>query len=142
MTQSAGLSSWYTIARYLALGGLAAAVNWTSRFAWSRVMPFSFAVIAAYVTGMIVAFVLFRAFVFPGSATPLHKQVRNFILVNLLGIAQTWLISVLLVEKVFPSIGFVFHAEAVGHAVAIGAPTITSWFGHRYLTFAAHKPET
>ncbi len=146
MTQAApqktGLGSWYTVLRYLALGGFAAAVNWSSRFAWNQLMPFSYAVIAAYMTGMVVAFVLFRLFVFPGSATPFHKQVRNFILVNLLGIAQTWLISVFLVEKAFPAMNFTFHAEAIGHAIAIGAPTITSWFGHRYLTFAAHKPET
>ncbi len=122
--------------RYLALGGTAAGVNWGSRFAWNLIMPFAWAVIAAYVTGMIVAFVLFRAFVFPDSPIPLGRQVRNFVLVNMVGISLTWLLSVLLVERLFPAIGFHFHAEAVGHAIAIAAPTVTSWFGHRYLTFA------
>ena len=124
------------IFRYLALGGTAAAVNWGSRFAWNLIMPFAWAVIAAYVTGMVVAFVLFRAFVFPDSPTPLGRQIRNFVLVNMVGISLTWLLSVLLVERLFPAIGFAFHAEAVGHAIAIAAPTVTSWFGHRYLTFA------
>jgi putative flippase GtrA len=122
--------------RYLALGGLAAAVNFGSRFAWSRIMPFEAAVVAAYMTGMVVAFVLFRTFVFPGSPTPLHRQVRNFILVNLVGIAQTWVIALLLVDKLFPAIGFKLYPEAVGHALAIAAPVATSWFGHRWFTFA------
>lgn len=125
-----------TVARYLAVGGLAAVVNWSSRFAWSRIMPFSAAVVVAYMTGMLVAFLLFRAFVFPGSVTPLRKQVRNFVLVNLLGIAQTWIIAMLLVDKLFPSIGFRLYPEAVGHGLAIAAPVITSWFGHRHFTFS------
>ena len=130
------LEELWRIFRFLALGGTAAGVNWSSRFAWNLIMPFAWAVIAAYVTGMVVAFVLFRLFVFPDSPTPIARQIRNFVLVNLVGVSLTWLLSLLLVEHLFPAIGFTFHAEAVGHAIAIAAPTVTSWFGHRYLTFA------
>jgi putative flippase GtrA len=133
---SARFGKYGTVIRYLALGGLAAAVNWGSRFAWNLVMPFSAAVAVAYLTGMVVAFLLFRAFVFPGSLTPLHQQVRNFVLVNLLGIAQTWIISIVLVDKVFPALNFKLYPEAIGHGFAIAAPVLTSWFGHRRFTFA------
>ena len=133
------MSQTRTILRYLALGGLAAAVNFGSRFAWNQIMPFGAAVACAYVTGMVVAFILFRAFVFPGSTTPVHAQVRNFVLVNMLGVAQIWIIALLLVDKLAPAIGWTFQTHAIGHAVAIAAPTVTSWFGHRYLTFA-HRP--
>lgn len=124
------------VLRYLVLGGLAAGVNWGSRFAWNQIMPFAAAVIVAYVTGMVTAFILFRVFVFPESQAPLARQIRNFVLVNMVGASLTWLLSIWLVEHLFPSIGFRFYPEAVGHALAIAAPTITSWFGHRYLTFA------
>ncbi len=127
------------VLRYLALGGLAAGVNWGSRFAWGVVLPFWAAVIAAYATGMVVAFLLFRTFVFPGSIRPLHEQVRNFVLVNLLGLAQTWALSLLLVHWLLPRIGWTFQPEAAAHAAAIVAPTLTSWFGHRYLTFGAAR---
>ena len=133
---AAAPSGRQAILRYLLLGGLAAGVNWSSRFAWGMIMPFGAAVIAAYATGMVVAFLLFRAFVFPGSRTPIQRQVRNFILVNLLGVAQTWALSLILVDKVLPAVGWTFQPHAIGHAVAIAAPTVTSWFGHRYLTFA------
>lgn len=117
----------WRLARFLALGGLAAAVNWLSRFAWEPLLGFSLAVIAAYATGMVVAFLLFRAFVFPASPTPMSRQVRFFVLVNLAGVAQVWLVANGLATLVHP---------ALAHAVAIVVPTITSWFGHRALTFA------
>jgi len=125
--------------RYLVCGGIAAAVNWGSRFGWSLVLPFRFAVIAAYATGMVVAFVLFRRFVFETSVSGLAAQVRNFVIVNLLGIAQTWILAVVLVDKVLPAIGWTFQPEACGHAAAIAAPVVTSWFGHRHFTFRAAK---
>lgn len=126
--------------RFLALGGLAAAVNFGSRFAWSLIAPFEAAVLLAYATGMVTAFLLFRAFVFPTSPVPLGQQLRNFVLVNLLGIALTWTTAMLLDHLVFPAIGFRFHAEAVAHAMAIAVPVFTSWVGHRRFTFATPAP--
>ena len=41
----------------------------------------------------------------------------------------------MLVVQLFPAIGMAFHPEAIGHAIAILAPALTSWFGHRLLTF-------
>ena len=121
--------------RFLACGGIAAAVNWDSRFAWSTVMPFSLAVLAAYVTGMVVAFVLFREFVFERASTGTSAQVRNFVIVNIVGMAATWALANLLVYWALPAAGVTDHVEAIGHGIAIFAPVVTSWFGHRFLTF-------
>jgi putative flippase GtrA len=120
---------------FLALGGVAAAVNWLSRFAFAQAMPFWAAVIAAYATGMVVAFVLFRRFVFPGSPKPIKQQVAAFCVVNAAGLLQTWLIAMALVGWALPAIGFAWHPEAVGHALAIAAPVATSWIAHRRYTF-------
>jgi len=125
--------------RYLACGGFAAAVNWGSRFGWSLVLPFQLAVIAAYATGMLVAFVLFRRFVFEAAGSGVAAQARNFVIVNLLGVAQTWVLAVLLVDRVLPAIGWTFQPEACAHAAAIAAPVVTSWFGHRHFTFRPAK---
>ncbi|MBG0792658.1 GtrA family protein [Methylocystis sp. H62] len=122
--------------RFLALGGCAAAVNWLSRFPLERLMGFSAAVAMAYMIGMAVAFALFRRFVFPASDQPLERQVKFFILVNLAGIAQVWAVSMALVYYAFPAVGFISPlAEPLGHGIAIGVPTISSYFGHRLLTF-------
>ena len=121
--------------RFLACGGFAAAVNWASRFAWNTIMPFSLAVLAAYVTGMVVAFILFREFVFERSSTDTSEQVRNFVIVNIVGMAATWALANLLVYWALPAAGVTRHVEAIGHGIAIFAPVVTSWFGHRFLTF-------
>ena len=127
--------------RFLVLGGMAAAVNWGSRFAWSLVAPFEVAVLLAYLTGMAVAFVSFRLFVFPASTLPVAVQVRNFVLVNLVGMSLALLTAVALDRVIFPAVGFRFHAEAVAHAIAVMVPVITSWSGHRRFTFAANPAE-
>jgi putative flippase GtrA len=122
--------------RFVALGGCAAAVNWLSRFPLGVVLPFSMAVVAAYLVGMAVAFVLFSRFVFPSSPRPLAEQVKFFVAVNIAGVAQVWLVSIALAHHLFPMIGFVGPlAEPVAHGIAIGVPTISSYFGHRFLTF-------
>jgi putative flippase GtrA len=121
--------------RFLACGGFAAAVNWVSRFAWNMIMPFSLAVLAAYVTGMVVAFILFREFVFERSSSDTSEQVRNFVIVNIVGMAATWALANWLVYWALPAAGVTSHVEAIGHGIAIFAPVVTSWFGHRFLTF-------
>lgn len=123
-------------ARFLALGGCAAVVNWLSRFCLEQIMAFPAAVAVAYVIGMAMAFMLYRRFVFPGSPQPLRRQVKLFILINIFAIAQVWAAAMTLVYYAFPSIGLVGPlAEPLGHGLAIGVPTISSYFGHRFLTF-------
>ena len=123
-------------ARFLICGGTAAAVNWSSRFVWSLTLPFGAAVLFAYATGMVVAFFLFRRFVFSGSELELKTQVQRFVIVNLFGMAATWALANLLVLWALPGLGMTRGVEAVGHAIAIATPVATSWLGHRRLTFA------
>jgi putative flippase GtrA len=93
------------------------------------------AVLAAYSTGMVVAFWLFRSFVFDGSELEIASQGQRFVMVNLVGMAMTWALANLFVLWLLPAIGMTSHVEATGHALAIVAPVATSWFGHRLLTF-------
>jgi putative flippase GtrA len=117
-------------------------VNWSSRFGWSYVLPFQFAVVAAYATGMVFAFLMYRRFVFDASGSGVSGQVRNFVVVSVLGIVQTWILAMVMVDFLLPAIGWTYQREACGHAVAVGAPAVTSWFGHRYFTFRAAKTAT
>lgn len=133
------MSGLSRFASFLAIGGFAAGVNWLSRFGYERAMPFSVAVIAAYATGMVVAFVLFQRFVFPGSPQPVRQQALRFCLVNLAGMAQTWAVAMLLAGWLFPRIGMSFHPEAIGHGIAIATPVASSWFAHRHFTFGGHR---
>lgn len=59
---------------FLLTGGFAVAVNWGSRILYNLWMPYSAAIVVAYVTGMIAAFVLAKMFVFTESKQSTHRS--------------------------------------------------------------------
>jgi 4-hydroxybenzoate polyprenyltransferase/putative flippase GtrA len=127
-------------ARFILAGGIAAVVNWLSRFAFSQFMSLSAAVGAAYLVGMSTAFVLTRSFVFERSGRDIHHEYLRFALVNVVALAQVWLVTVGLAEYVFPALGLNWHAEALAHGIGVLVPAVTSYFGHRHFTFARRDP--
>jgi len=120
---------------FLLTGGFAAAVNFGSRILYNRAMPFSSAVICAYITGMITAFVLARLFVFKESQQATHRAAGWFILVNVVAVAQTWAISMLLVKWVLPAMGVTAFAREIAHGIGVVVPVFTSYLGHKHLSF-------
>jgi putative flippase GtrA len=120
---------------FLLTGGFAAAVNFGSRILYNRAMPFSSAVICAYITGMITAFVLARLFVFRESRQATHRAAGWFILVNVVAVAQTWAISMLLVKWVLPAMGITAFAREIAHGIGVVAPVFTSYLGHKHFSF-------
>lgn len=120
---------------FLLAGGIAALANFLSRIVYSHWLSFTWAIIAAYLTGMATAFVLTRAFVFTGSARPLHHSAFYFTLVNLFAVAQTWLVSTLLAYHLLPWLGVDMLRLEIAHAVGVAVPVVSSYFGHKYLSF-------
>lgn len=123
--------------RFLIVGGLAAAVNIGSRFAFSTAMSYGWAVLAAYLCGMVTAWALSRAFVFERSGAGWRRELLRFGLVNLVAAAQVWLIALALKDFVFPALGFAWHPEAVAHVIGVAVPVFTSYLGHKHFSFAA-----
>ncbi len=124
---------------FLFAGGFAALVNFGSRFFYSEFMSFSNAVILAYLTGMITAFVLNKLFVFKKSIHSTKKEFFYFVLVNLLAIMQTYVVSVGFVYYLFPIIKFTFYPEAIAHAIGVVVPVFTSFIGHKYFSFRRYN---
>lgn len=120
--------------RFLLAGGLAALANFASRIVFSVWLPFPVAVTLAYGIGMATAFVLNRRYVFTQASTRLHQQIVWFVAVNAAALLQTLAASLILARAVFPALG-VPHAELLAHAIAIGVPIVTSYIGHKRLTF-------
>lgn len=121
--------------RFLAAGAVAAAANFGSRFIFSRWLSFEWAVVCAFGVGLAVGFALMRTYVFAASNRSLSRQLVWFVGVNLLAAAQTILISVALARWALPALGIRTFAEAIGHLVGVITPIITSYFGHRFITF-------
>lgn len=120
---------------FLLTGGTAAAVNFGSRILYSVWLSFSYAVILAYLTGMVTAFVLAKLFVFKMSQQSMQRSAVLFALVNLVAVAQTWGISMLLLYVVFPAWGFTYYAAECAHAVGVVVPVFTSYLGHKRWSF-------
>ncbi len=124
--------------RFLLAGGFAAFVNWVVRFPLSLVMPFAPAVALANIIGMVVGFVIYRRYVFPGSRREFSHQVRDFIIVNLLSMIVVVAVSVIFADHLLPMMGLAWHTEAIAHAIGIAAGAVSNFFGHRQFSFARH----
>lgn len=125
----------HTFGGFVVAGAIAAAANYGSRFVLSSWVSFPVAVALAYVVGMAVAFVLMRTYVFTSRTGSLRPQVIWFAIVNVLALAQTLVVSVALAKWLLPALGIVDRAEAIGHAIGVVVPVVSSYFGHRWRTF-------
>lgn len=120
---------------FLLTGGFAAAVNWGSRIVYNIWMPYSSAIIVAYITGMITAFILAKLFVFKSSTQSTGRSVFFFTLVNLVAVLQTWAVSVGLAYWLFPRLGMNWHDRDIAHLVGVAIPVFTSYVGHKRWSF-------
>ncbi len=120
---------------FVVTGGIAAAANFGSRILYNRWVDFSTAVILAYITGMIVAFLLAKAFVFKESTQSTNKSVMYFIIVNMFAVLQTWLISMGLALYLLPELGIKMYVHELAHAAGVVAPVFTSYLGHKHFSF-------
>ena len=119
---------------FLVTGGLAACVNFGSRILYNRWLDFSTSVVFAYLTGMVTAFLLARAFVFRDGSQSVQKSAAIFALVNLVAVLQTWGISMAL-YYLLPLAGVSRFVPEIAHAVGVAVPVFTSYLGHKKFSF-------
>ena len=120
---------------FLFTGGLAALVNFGSRIIYSEWLSYSSAILTAYLTGMVTAFLLARTLVFTGTRQSLHRSFAYFSIINVLAVIQVWGVSMLLATYVLPAIGFTRNIEEIAHAAGVIFPVFTSYLGHKYWSF-------
>lgn len=125
--------------QFLLVGGSAAAINFISRIGFSEFFSYRVSIILAYLVGMVVAFTLFKRFVFAKSDKHYIEEVKGFVIVNILGILQVWIISVSLAEYLFPYLNYQFHEKEIAHFIGLAIPAISSYFGHKYFSFSNKK---
>lgn len=119
---------------FLITGGLAAGVNFGSRILYDRWLDFSTSVVLAYLTGMVTAFILARAFVFSGGSQSVRRSALMFMLVNGVAVLQTWAISMAL-YYLLPMAGVARYVPEIAHAAGVAAPVFTSYLGHKKFSF-------
>jgi putative flippase GtrA len=121
--------------RFLVTGGIAAGVNLGSRLLYGLVVPYSEAIVLAYLSGMAVAYLLARRFVFLETERGHAQSSLRFAIVNVFGICQTWVVSMWLGEHLLPVLGVTAHAHDLAHVAGVAAPVFTSFAAHRRWTF-------
>ncbi|MEO0712522.1 MAG: GtrA family protein [Pseudomonadota bacterium] len=124
---------------FVIAGGIAAAINWLSRFAFSMFLSLDAAVVAAYLVGMTTAYVLNRKFVFEASGRTVSNEYGRFAIINLIAIVQVLVVTLGLSRYVFPAVSFTTFPEAVAHGVGVASPIVTSYLGHRFFTFSPSR---
>jgi putative flippase GtrA len=120
---------------FLFVGGIAAVINFFSRILYNQLVGFPSAVALAYLTGMTTAFVLARVFVFQNSSHSTFRSAVFFSIVNFFSFAQTWIVSMLLVYRVFPEMGVVAHSKEIATFIGIVVPVFGSFIAHKYISF-------
>ena len=120
---------------FLITGGIAAMVNFGSRILYNQWTSYTTAIVLAYLTGMVTAFLLAKFFVFKESQQSTHRSVLFFCAVNAVAVLQTLIISLALRNYGLPWMGITTHAPALAHAVGIVVPVFTSYLGHKRWSF-------
>lgn len=123
------------LVQFVLVGGLAALVNFLTRIVLNVWMPFSAAIFVAYLFGMATAFSFNKMFVFRQATNHIHHQIMWFTIINAAAVLQTLVVSLVLNSTVLPFLGFHWHTELVAHAVGVATPILTSYVGHKRLSF-------
>lgn len=115
--------------------GTAAVANFSSRILFNYWLDYSSSIICAYLVGMVIAFIMARKFVFTEIVKNIGRSALVFTLVNMIGMLQTWAISMLFVSLVLPSFGITHYAPEIAHAVGLSSVAFTSYLGHKHWSF-------
>jgi putative flippase GtrA len=127
-------------ATFLLTGGIAAGVNIAARWLLEFVVNFEAAIACAYLAGMVTAFLLARILVFRVAAGDAHWQFVRFTMVNILALAQVFLVSVGLARFVFPAIGIPWLGETAAHVIGVLSPVASSYILHKRFSFRHSDP--
>lgn len=120
---------------FVIAGGVSMMFNLGSRVVYSRWFDFSYAIFFAYLTGMLIAFLLFKFFVFNKSNQSTQNSAMFFVLVNLVGLLQTLTISLWLLHYLLPLLGVISYQEEIAHTIGLGSTVFTSYIGHKHWSF-------
>lgn len=128
--------------RFLLVGGFAATINFLSRPVYEFWVSYVPAVTLAYLTGFVVAFLLNRVWVFEASGRAWTSELAWFAVVNLLGLSLTVFISWMLARHLLIWLGLPAGelTNTLAHLIGIASPVLTSYLGHRHLSFRKERP--
>ncbi len=121
---------------FVLVGIVSTVCNLSARYAFEILVRYEWALLGAYVVGVLSAFFLNRWFVFTANPAGVAGSLMRFTLVNLVGIALGWVTAVVFYRQVFPAVGFNCHTDLVAHAIGIAVPVLPNYVAHKRWTFS------
>lgn len=94
----------------------------------SQLMPFEAALVPAHIVGMLVAFVLTRAFVFRSSQTTVAVGVKRFTVVNVGSLLITTRVASFALRILFPPMNSTLFPATAAHIAGLAAASVFSYF--------------
>lgn len=122
--------------KFAVAGGIAAAANFLSRFAFNHYLSYVPSITLAFFVGLATGFLLMRKYVFTGGRHGTTKQIYLYVLVNLAGLVLTVVVSVSVAKLASIVVTNTGLDEAIGHLAGVGSPILLSFYAHKKLTFA------
>ena len=92
----------------------------------------------SYIVGTVTAYGLYKS-TFGRESGDVNSRIK-FTIVNLLGLAQTTIVS-LIVCRYLSLCMALHHAQAVAHFIGLASLTVPSYYAHMYFTFAKQNNE-
>lgn len=126
------------LSAYLIVSGVAALINFLSRFVYDLITNFEISLIMAYCTGLIFNFSLSKKFVFNSKES--GKTLREFIkffLVASGGLIALYISSVFVfwLSNLYFSSYPIQLRKSVSHIIGIGVGFILNFVGHKFFSF-------
>jgi putative flippase GtrA len=126
--------------RFVATGSLAALANLAAVWAFQQAVPYAYAVVLGYIVGMIIAFILFQRVMFntPGlklTRTLLTRRIVRFTLVNMVGLALCWLVTMAMFHAILPALHWTWIPDRIANIAGVAVPAFSSYFGHKFYTY-------
>ena len=124
---------------FLITGGFSAIINLSSRIIISNFLRFEISVLISYFIGMITAYFLAKKYVFLNVKKSYKKSFPIFALVNLVAVLQTFFISKYIRIWLITIFNNLMMIDFVSHLCGVIFPIFSSFYGHKYITFANSK---
>jgi putative flippase GtrA len=101
-------------------------------------LSYSASIIISQIIGIIITFILNKIFIFAKGRQKLSISVLFFVLVNIESLLQTLLLSNVFLW-LFKKLNIDFYNPITAHFIGVGSTSITSYIGHKLLSFKDYK---
>jgi putative flippase GtrA len=125
---------------YFGIAAIGAAVNVSSRVLYGFYTGFGTSIVLAYLTGMMVAFVLTKLFAFDSRKSgKVKREAVKFFMISMIAMTVTWGVSEIALRLI---IHFISEndlsktlRETAAHIAGMGVGFFVNFFGHKLITF-------